>query len=259
MIEPTNPDAFDEYRQHWTEVRVYYEDTDFCFEVRKLGMLIRYVPTAKVIHFEGVSHGSDEGSGVKQYQVVNRENFLNKWKTALESDHYGSPDDLFLAREHGKKQKVLLYIDHYVPFYDQDTGSKLTKGYIDLMTEENIRVIFLGANFYPHEPYTSELQESGVEVLYGKYYQDNWLSWLEQHIKHIDAIYFNRPHITVDFIDKIKALKHVPNLAYNPIDLHYLRVARQESLGVTGENGGYTSEQWKSIEFDLMRKCDVSF
>ena len=237
----------------------YYEDTDFCFTARSLGLQVKYIPTAKVIHFEGVSHGVDEDSGIKKHQISNRDNFLQKWRKILKRDHYSGPEELFLAREHGKKKKVLLYIDHYVPFYDQDTGSKLTKGYIDLFTQENVRVIFLGANFYPHQPYTDELLASGVEVIYGKFYQENWFQWLEENVNSIDAIYFNRPHITLEFIDKIKTLKDCPRLSYNPIDLHYLRVKRQELLGVEGENGGYTSEQWKAIEFELMRKCDVSF
>jgi glycosyltransferase involved in cell wall biosynthesis len=98
-----------------------------------------------------------------------------------------------------------------------------------------------------------------VEVLYGSHYQENWFAWLEQNISFIDGIYLNRPHVTSEFLDQILTLNPLPTLSYNAIDLHYLRIARQEKLGIVGENGGYNSSQWKELELDIMRKCDVSF
>ena len=235
----------------------YYEDTDFCFEVRELGLDVRFIPTSKVVHFEGVSHGSSEDSGIKKYQAVNREKFSDKWADRLNSDHFPDSSQLFLARTHGRHKKTLLFIDHYVPFYDKDAGSKVAQRYIELLVEQGIRVIFLGDNFYPHQPYTGELQALGVEVLHGNYYKDHWYSWLQENSVHIDSIYLNRPHISKNYIDKIRALAHVPYIAYHGADLHYVRVAREELLGI--ESGdGMSSEDWKKIEFDIMRKCDVS-
>ena len=59
MIEPTNPDAFDEYRQHWTEVRVYYEDTDFTGMVYHANYL-RFFERGRSNHLRdaGISHQS---------------------------------------------------------------------------------------------------------------------------------------------------------------------------------------------------------
>ena len=49
----------------------YYEDTDLAFRVRARGLRVLYQPAAEVFHLEGVSHGRDEKSGVKAYQVTN--------------------------------------------------------------------------------------------------------------------------------------------------------------------------------------------
>lgn len=235
----------------------YYEDTDFCFSARKLGYKVRYIATSTVVHFEGVSHGTGENTGIKKYQSINKKKFEKKWRSVLAKEHYPSADNLFLARSHGKSKKTVLFIDHYVPFYDKDAGSKVAQRYIELMIEEGINVIFLGDNFYPHQPYTRELEEIGVEVLYGEFYKDNWYEWYEENCKYIDAVYLNRPHISSQYIDKIKNVENVPHIAYHGADLHYVRVERESALGI--ESGdGVSSSEWKAIEYDLMRKSDVS-
>jgi GT2 family glycosyltransferase len=63
----------------------YYEDTDYCFRVRQSGLRVLYQPASSVIHLEGISSGTDLASGVKRYQVMNREKFLNRWRKSLSS------------------------------------------------------------------------------------------------------------------------------------------------------------------------------
>ena len=59
MIEPTNLDAFDAHRQHWTEIRVYYEDTDLTGMVYHANYL-RFFERGRSNHLRdaGVSHQS---------------------------------------------------------------------------------------------------------------------------------------------------------------------------------------------------------
>lgn len=249
---------------HWEKLEgfdtrfapAYYEDTDFCFKTRAKGLRVVYVPSSVVVHFEGVSHGQDESSGIKKHQVENKAAFQEKWADVLDNDHYQGSNFLFQARSHGKEQKTLVFIDHYVPHYDKDAGSKVAQRYIELMVQEGIRVIFIGDNFYPSQPYTQQLQSMGVEVLYGKYYENNWFDWFKENCQFIDAVYLNRPHISTKYIDKILTLKHVPYLAYHGADLHYLRVEREAELGISDSE--LSSDQWKKIEYDIMKKCDVS-
>jgi len=61
----------------------YYEDTDYCFEVRKHGRRVYYQPESLVVHTEGGTGGTDLNSGTKRFQVVNQEKFAKKWKDAL--------------------------------------------------------------------------------------------------------------------------------------------------------------------------------
>ena len=61
----------------------YYEDTDYCFKVRQRGLKVYYQPESVVIHFEGISSGTDITSGIKQYQAINKQKFVDKWQQAL--------------------------------------------------------------------------------------------------------------------------------------------------------------------------------
>jgi GT2 family glycosyltransferase len=63
----------------------YYEDTDYCFEVRNHGRRVYYQPEAVVVHTEGATGGTDLTSGAKRYQVVNHGKFARKWKDALKA------------------------------------------------------------------------------------------------------------------------------------------------------------------------------
>ena len=63
----------------------YYEDTDYCFGVRERGYAVYYQPESHVIHFEGASSGTDETTGTKRYQAINRSKFIDKWAVALKA------------------------------------------------------------------------------------------------------------------------------------------------------------------------------
>lgn len=61
----------------------YYEDTDYCFQVRTQGLKVYYQPESIIIHSEGATSGTDLKSGTKRYQVLNRSKFVRKWRRAL--------------------------------------------------------------------------------------------------------------------------------------------------------------------------------
>jgi GT2 family glycosyltransferase len=65
----------------------YYEDTDLAFQVRSLGYKVIYQPESVVVHFEGISSGTDPDAGTKRHQEINRMIFLEKWRPVLEKEH----------------------------------------------------------------------------------------------------------------------------------------------------------------------------
>jgi GT2 family glycosyltransferase len=77
----------------------YYEDTDYCFAVRKHGKRVYYQPESVVIHREGSTSGTDLTQGVKRYQVVNHHKFVEKWGKVLEQQP-SPPDRIDLRTWH---------------------------------------------------------------------------------------------------------------------------------------------------------------
>lgn len=239
-------------------VPAYFEDADLAFEVRKHGYKVIYQPKSIVVHFEGVSHGTDTGNGIKAYQVKNKEKFFEKWKIELEKSHFSNGKDVFLARDRSKDKKHILIIDHYVPHFDQDAGSRATLHYLKLFIRNGFSVKFLGDNFhgYPETPYVSTLEQIGIEVLYGQYYLKNWEKWLSENGNFFDYFILSRPHISKKYIDIIKRYSNA-KIIYFAVDLHYLREYREYQLKQKNcflENSIY----WKKIELELMLSSDLT-
>lgn len=233
----------------------YYEDSDLAFEVRKHGYKVMLQPLSVVVHFEGVSNGTNLTSGQKAYQVRNCETFKEKWKEELQKQ-FKNGENVFVARDRSKDKKHILVVDHYVPHYDKDAGSRTVYQYLKLFVSMGYGVSFIGDNFYRHEPYTSKLQQMGIEVLYGSYYSKNWKQWVKQNAKHFDFVLLNRPHISEKYIDFLKENTNA-KIAYYGHDLHFLRELREFEL--TGEEKLLkSSNEWKNKELTLMSKADTT-
>lgn len=233
----------------------YYEDTDLAFEVRKHGYKVFLQPASIVVHFEGVSNGTDTSSGLKSYQVVNQNKFFEKWKEVLEKDHFANGTEVYLAKDRGQTKKQMLVVDHYVPNYDKDAGGRCTYMYIKTFLKMGMKVTFIGDNFAKPQPYTDELNQLGVEILYGNYYYNNWQEWLKENLTYFDYVYLQRPHISIKYIDIVKEYGR-GKIFYFAHDLHHVRL--QRDYQITGnEEALIESKKWKKVEMELFEKADV--
>lgn len=238
-------------------VPAYCEDSDLAFEVRRHGYKVMYQPLSVVVHFEGISNGTDVNSGQKSYQVVNQQKFYEKWKIVLEAEHYNNAEHVFRARDRQKDKPVLLMVDHYVPQFDKDAGSRTVYQYLKLFVDKGFDVKFIGDNFYQHEPYTTVLQQMGIEVLYGPYYAKNWKEWILENVAEFDYVFLNRPHISVKYIDFF-CKNTEAKIIYYGHDLHFLREQRryelEKDVAILEE-----AAKCKENEFAIMRQADIVY
>lgn len=237
----------------------YCEDSDLAFEVRKAGYRVVYQPLSKVVHFEGISNGTDvEGTGLKRYQVANSKKLKEKWAEEFRKQcvNTGNPDP-FRARERSMGKPIILVVDHYVPTYDRDAGSKTTFQYLNMFLKKGYVVKFLGDNFLHEEPYSTTLLQMGIEILYGQECQAHIWDWLKDHGDDISFAYLNRPHIAVKYIDFIREHTNMKVIYYGH-DLHFLREGREFALSGDQEKR-QSAEYWKSMEMSLMYKADMSY
>lgn len=234
----------------------YCEDSDLAFAVRKEGYKVVYQPLSVIIHFEGISNGIDTNSGLKKYQIENAAKLYEKWKVELDKQ-YPAEECYFKARERSRERKVVVFIDHYVPAIDCDAGSRTIYEFLQMFVIKGYCVKFVGNNFAQNEPYTTMLQQLGIEVLYGDYYQKHIFDWFDENKQFIDFVFLNRPHIAIDYIDYFVEKTQIKIIYYGH-DLHSLRIKREYELTGNVEKLE-ESKEWLKKELYLMRHADISY
>lgn len=221
-------DALDGFDERYAPA--YYEDTDIAFRVREAGKQVYLQPVSVVVHFEGISNGTDEGSGIKAHQVVNGKKFLERWKDVLQQGHFANAENLFLARDRSQfcKQTILV-VDHYVPQPDRDAGSRAIWQVMELLAANGCNVKFWPDNLYYDAVYTPALQTLGVEVMHGSEHIGHFADWVRENGKHLDAVILNRPHVAVKYMPALRAHSKAKVLYYGH-DIHHLRMQQQLRL-----------------------------
>jgi len=186
----------------------YYEDTDLAMRIRSLGYRTVYQPKSIVIHFEGISHGTDITQGIKKKQDENQKIFYSKWKVELDKNNYNRDENLFKARDKSKHKQTILLIDYNVPCASSHHSEK-TIQMINHFIELNFNIKFLPDNFLRPEPDVSELEQIGVEILYGEYYRENWQLWIIENSRNINSICFVDESLANKYLTILKSiLKH---------------------------------------------------
>jgi len=211
----------------------YYEDTDLAFRIRDKGFKVRIQPAAVIVHHEGISSGTDLSQGVKRYQSVNREKFLERWQHELRTypEPIHDPDDgseIRRARDHRLKGRVLL-IDAYTPEPDQDSGSVRLCYLMDCLINLGYGVTFMADNRAHAGRYTTALQQSGIEVLY-----DPWVGSLQRFFSdrgsEFDFVIISRHYVASNYLNLLKRFCPQAKFIFDTVDLHYLREERMAEL-----------------------------
>ena len=206
----------------------YFEDTDLCFRLRAMGLKTLYQPRSQVVHFEGVSHGSDATMGIKAFQTVNRRSFVRRWGATLARAHYPNAAHVLRAREHGRGLGVALVVDHKLPEPDRDAGSHAILGVVRTLLAEGMLVKFWPANLAYAAGYAEALQQAGAEVFFGPH-QPPLPAWLRAHGAELDLVLLSRPDVAEACLDAVRAHTRA-RVFYYGHDLHFSRLRMQGTL-----------------------------
>ena len=207
----------------------YCEDSDLCFRVREKGLKVMYQPFSVVVHFEGVSHGTNLGTGVKKYQLINRQKLYDRWKDTLKTKSKVW-ENAFGERDRTIDKKHVLVIDHYLPQIDKDAGSRTISNFIDVLLDLGYSVKFLGENSNTGRHYQKQFQLKGVEVLYGNQFNfatKSWRHYLKTNLENFDAILLSRSSVCTPVLAFLKHHKYKGNVIYYGHDLGYQRLEKE--------------------------------
>lgn len=232
----------------------YYDDTDLAFAVRELGLRVVYEPRSIVVHDEGVSHGTDETKGVKRYQAINQQRFVEKWAHRLPEQCDPSPAVVEFAARRRNGERIVVVIDDCLPTPDIDSGSVRRLASLLALRKLGYSVIFVPADRNPTEPHTSNLQKAGIEVYYG---HGDLLETLASLAGHVEAIIVARVSVALERIFALRDnLPDVP-IIFDTVDLHYLRVQRErETRGLDAASPA--TNYLRDVEWAVARACDLT-
>jgi GT2 family glycosyltransferase/LmbE family N-acetylglucosaminyl deacetylase len=231
----------------------YYEDTDLCFAARRLGYRVVYQPLAKAIHYRGVTSGRETSSVFMKYQVINQKKFVQKWDDELSAHYPASHANVVLARSrrHGKR---ILIVDQHVPTFDKDSGSLRMYWLLKILSGLGHIVSFWPDNLVRDEPYTDQLQQMGVEVLYGPL---DFMKYLAENPDQYDLIMLSRSDVAIQYMAMVKEFARNASVLFDTVDLQYLREYRRAALEGNAELIKQ-AEVSREQELYLMYQSDIT-
>ena len=232
----------------------YYEDTDLAFAVRAAGRKVYYQPAAKIVHFEGQTSGTDVSAGVKQHQEVNQRVFHDKWASTLAA-HRNNGIHPELERDRPAVRRVLM-IEACMLTPDQDSGSVRAQAMLELAVELGSKVTFVADNLEHRQPYVADLQARGVEVLFAPYVT-SIEELLDMRGREFDVVIIARHYIAVKHLDAIRRFAPQAIVAFDTVDLHFLRSERLAELD-GGAAAKAAARASRDEELDVIRRADVT-
>lgn len=215
----------------------YYEDTDLCFEVRRRGYKVVYQPRSKVVHLEGYSCGTDLESGIKRYQKINRERFLEKWKDTLagQPPNGSSPHRI---RERSNGRHFLVAAPSF-PLFDRDSGSFRLFQIIEMLRGMGHRVTFFARLGGGHGHHRKALEDLGVATCVGKHAHEAALSNAETVHKRLKWILRKTPvdvallyyyRTSRRLAPHIRQCSPLTRIVTDSVDVHYRRLSRMAKV-----------------------------
>jgi len=236
----------------------YCEDSDLCLQLRNMGYQVLMQPTSKVVHFEGISSGTDLNSGVKKYQVVNSQKLKEKWANLLLTN--GKPGDFSRECVDRDKGSRILIIDATIPTPDQDAGSVTVWYFLKLFKELGYQVTFIPENLHDLSPYTEMVQGLGVECLYTPYI-NSIDEYIQKNGYKFDTVMLYRVNCGGRFFETTRKFAPNAKIIFDTVDLHFLREEREAKMEKDKDKSTQmlaNSYETRERELYLLRNADIS-
>ncbi|NPU85308.1 MAG: glycosyltransferase family 4 protein [Syntrophaceae bacterium] len=151
--------------------------------------------------------------------------------------------------------KNILFVDYEVPRYDMYAGSRANYLYLKLLAGLGHNVKLLPADFRGVEPYTTQYEKEGIDVLHGAWFRKNWHQWIKEVADGLDVVFFNKPDPTTIFLDSFR-LNTNAKILYQMHDLHYLRLQGKYEIE-QDEKLFNIASIYRKKEEEIFSKADV--
>ncbi len=203
---------------------------------------------SRLVHFEGITAGSDTTKGVKHFQIVNREKFVEKWRDVLEHEHLHENLKLVQAASNRKRDQVVVF-DERVPSPDRDAGS--LRMFLILKTlAEWSHVIFVPFNRPQSIDYERALWKEGIETADAVDYRRLLKN------KNVLAAIVSRPSMANTFQRLIRRVNPGIGIVFDMVDTHFIRFEREHEI--SGDASALSeARRYRKLETKLAQASDL--
>jgi GT2 family glycosyltransferase/glycosyltransferase involved in cell wall biosynthesis len=236
-------------------VPAYAEDADLAFRVRDRGLRTVVQPLSQLLHFEGISSGTDLGAGAKAYQVENLRKLHARWAHVLER-HRANADQPELEKERAVVRRAL-FIDHCTPTPREDAGSVVAFEVMKGFVANGYKVTFIPEDNFAHVgSATHDLQRIGIEAIYHPAYS-RMSAFLSARNDSFDVIFLHRFGVGDAHLDALRRKFSSARVLFLNADMHHLRELRQAELNGDAAEMAQAHRTMRR-ELQVVAKADVT-
>jgi len=209
-------------------VPAYAEDADLAFRVRADGYRTVVQPLSQVLHFEGVTSGTDTSQGAKAYQVENLRKLHERWRAQI-ACHRTNADRPDLEKERDVRRRVL-FVDSVTPTPNADAGSLVAWEVMAAFRAAGYKVTFIPEDNFAHVGAdTADLQRLGVETIYHPSY--SFMSdFLAARHDPFDVVFLHRYKVAENHLQALRRQFPQAKFMFLNADMHFLREMREAEL-----------------------------
>jgi O-antigen biosynthesis protein len=143
---------------------------------------------------------------------------------------------------------------------DHDAGSMRMFEMLGLMAELGCKVTFIADNREYREPYVSQIQALGVEVLFHPFLVPV-PEYLENEAAKFDVVMLSRATVACKYVDLVKRCAPRTKLIFDTVDLHFVREERQAVLASASDEGARlrsAAQRMRIQELSAMSHADLT-
>jgi GT2 family glycosyltransferase/glycosyltransferase involved in cell wall biosynthesis len=208
----------------------YYEDVDLAMQARKNGFKVVAVHDSFVIHIEGGSHGANTAQGIKQYQVLNKAKFVEKWSAELQS-HWDPKEGPRLESKRESKGIIVIY-DSQIPQGLRDAGSQRATQIAKSLSDLGFHVIYFSPDQTVSIIDVIRFRDLGIEIQTN---HDSLIASLENRSNRVRGIWIQRISVASSFFDAVRKKFPSTPIIFDTIDLVSSRVRAENLEGIQSE------------------------
>ncbi|NEX17202.1 MAG: hypothetical protein C1943_11355 [Halochromatium sp.] len=239
-----------------------YAGIDLCLALRAQGWRVLYQPDAELIQANTESPTSDRVQGLPPQGSLSdspalqrdQQRFREKWAPELLG--YLPPGVAARTERDRLPGPRLLWVEACMLTPDQDSGSLRTLRLMTILQALGCKISFAADRLERQEPYTHQLQQRGIEVLY-RPYQRSVASLIEQQAEDYDLIILSRHYVARRYAALVRRVAPHALLVFDSVDLHWLRLRRQQAWDQDPMLPRLAEIAYRD-ECALARQCDLT-